>query len=98
MFPSDTTVLRVSGDSSPYKVAGAIAHILREFPQVTVQAIGAAALNQALKAIIYARRYLEPDGLDLRFCPSFVDIEIEGSVKTTMRLLVQRKPHRGETS
>ncbi len=84
--------IRVSGDSSPFKAAGAIAAILRERQHVSVQAIGAAALNQAMKAIIYARRYLERDGLDLIFVPVFSDVELEGGTKTAMRFLVEVRP------
>ncbi len=83
------SLIRVSGDSSPFKAAGAIAAILREKREVAVQAIGAAALNQAMKAIIYARRYVEQDQLDLVFVPMFHDIELEGVVKTAVRLEVK---------
>ncbi len=86
------SLIRVSGDSSPFKAAGAIAAIIRERRQVAVQAIGAAALNQAMKAIIYARRYVEQDQLDLIFIPSFQDIELEGAVKTAVRLEVLARP------
>ncbi len=80
--------VRVSSDSNPYKTAGAIAAMLRENRQVTVQAIGAAALNQAIKSLIYARRYLEGDNLDFALVPSFHDIEVQTSVKTAVRLTV----------
>ncbi len=89
MDDQSVTLIRVSGDSSPFKAAGAIAAILREKRQVAVQAIGAAALNQAMKAIIYARRYVEQDQLDLVFVPMFHDIELEGVVKTAVRLEVK---------
>ncbi len=89
------SLIRVSGDSSPFKAAGAIAAILREKREVAVQAIGAAALNQAMKAIIYARRYVEQDQLDLVFVPMFHDIELEGVVKTAVRLEVKAHPVAG---
>ncbi len=89
MNDQSVTLIRVSGDSSPFKAAGAIAAILRERREVAVQAIGAAALNQAMKAIIYARRYVEQDQLDLVFVPMFHDIELEGVVKTAVRLEVK---------
>ncbi len=90
------SLIRVSGDSSPFKAAGAIAAILREKRQVAVQAIGAAALNQAMKAIIYARRYVEQDQLDLVFVPMFHDIELEGVVKTAVRLEVKAHSTAGQ--
>ncbi len=86
------SLIRVSGDSSPFKAAGAIAAVLRERRHVSVQAIGAAALNQAMKAIIYTRRYLEQDQLDLTFVPAFQDIDMEGVVKTAVRLEVTAIP------
>ncbi len=92
METSTAKLLRVSATSNPYKVAGAIASVLREDPEVTVQAIGATAVNQAIKSIIHARRFLEGDQLDLVLVPSFYDVELNGAEKTAMRLLVIRRP------
>ncbi len=90
MEASTPALIRVSATSSPFKVAGAIAHSLRERSQVVVQAIGAAALNQAVKALVYARRYLNPDQIDFVVSPSFADLDIEGHTKTVVRLSVER--------
>ncbi len=88
MTPSDTPLIRVSATSSPFKVAGAIAHTLRDHSGVNVQSIGAGALNQSLKALVYARRYLEKDHLDLLVVPEFVPLMIEEKERTAVLLHV----------
>ncbi len=82
-------ILKVSSKSSPNSVAGAIAGVMRENGSVEVQAIGAGATNQAVKAIAVARGYLAPCGMDLVCVPSFAQIEIDGKVKTAIRLIVE---------
>src|SRR5579875_3841001 len=85
-------VLKVSAHSNPNSVAGALAGVLREKPKAELQAIGAGATNQAVKAIAIARSYLADSGIDLTCVPEFTDVEIEGNVRTAMRLLVERRP------
>lgn len=82
-------ILKVSSKSSPNSVAGAIAGVMRENGSVEVQAIGAGATNQAVKAIAVARGYLAPCGMDLVCVPSFAQIEIDGKAKTAIRLVVE---------
>lgn len=82
-------VLKVSSKSKPSSVAGALAGVVREQGYVEVQAIGAAAVNQAVKAIAIARGYVAPSGLDLVFIPSFVDVMIDGEERTAIKLLVE---------
>ena len=84
-------VLKVSAHSNPNSVAGALAGVLRESPSAELQAIGAGATNQAVKAIAIARAYLHASGFDLVCVPEFTEVEIEGSVRTAIRLLVQRR-------
>jgi stage V sporulation protein S len=84
-------VLKVSAHSNPNSVAGALAGVIREKPTAELQAIGAGATNQAIKAIAIARSYLEPSGIDLVCVPEFTDVEIDGNVRTAMRLLVERR-------
>lgn len=83
-------VLKVSAQSNPNSVAGALAGVLRERPTCELQAIGAGATNQAVKAIAIARSYLEPSGVDLTCVPAFTDVQIDGNVRTAIRLLVTR--------
>ncbi|ADV67603.1 stage V sporulation protein S [Deinococcus maricopensis] len=81
--------LRVSGKSRPNAVAGAIAALLRSNGQVEVQAIGPAAVNQAVKAIAIARGYITPDQLDLSTQPSFVKLDLEDEERTAVRFTIQ---------
>jgi stage V sporulation protein S len=83
--------VRVSGQSRPNSVAGAIAALLRLHGEVEVQAIGALAVNQAVKAIAIARSYISPDGLDLSTVPSFVKLALEAEERTAMKFVVVSK-------
>jgi stage V sporulation protein S len=85
-------LLKVSAWSNPKSVAGAIAGVLRERGFVDVQVIGAAALNQAVKAIAIARSYVAAEDLDPICTPAFCTIEIGGESRTAIRLRVE---HRG---
>lgn len=82
-------IVKVSARSRPPAVAGAIAGIIRERRHVDVQAIGAGAVNQAVKAIAIARNYLERDGLDIACVPSFVEREVDGNQRTAVRFAVE---------
>ncbi|AVP53750.1 stage V sporulation protein S [Clostridium tetani] len=82
-------VLKVSAKSSPNKVAGALAGVLREKGGAEIQAIGAGALNQAIKAVAIARGFVAPSGIDLICIPAFTDIEIDGEERTAIKLIVQ---------
>ncbi len=82
-------VIKVSAHSRSTAVAGAIAGIMRESRHAEVQAIGASAVNQAVKAIAIARGYLEPDGIDIVCVPEFVDIDIEGKERTAVKFTIE---------
>ena len=82
-------VLKVSSKSNPNSVAGALAGVLREKGSAEIQAIGAEALNQAVKAIAIARGFVAPSGMDLVCVPAFTDINIEGDQKTAIKLIVE---------
>ena len=82
-------VLKVSAKSNPNSVAGALAGVLREHGRAEMQAIGAGALNQAIKAIAIARGFVAPSGMDLVCIPAFSEIEIEGGQRTAIKLLVE---------
>ncbi len=81
-------IIKVSATSRTSAVAGAIAGIFREQKCANVQAIGASAVNQAVKALALARNYLAEDGYDVVSIPEFVDVEIDGNVRTAIRLNV----------
>ncbi len=82
-------VLKVSSHSNPNSVAGALAGVIREHGSAEMQAIGAGAINQAVKAIAIARGYVSPSGIDLVCIPAFADIEIDGEERTAIKLIVQ---------
>ena len=82
-------VLKVSSKSNPNSVAGALAGVLREKGSAEIQAIGAGALNQAIKSIAIARSFVAPSGLDLICVPAFTDIEIDGEQKTAIKLIIE---------
>ena len=84
-------VLKVSAKSVPNSVAGAIAGVIRDSGSVEVQAVGAGATNQAVKAIAIARGYLAPAGMDLVCVPTFGNIIINNEERTAIRLIVERK-------
>ncbi len=81
-------IIRVRGTSRTSAVAGAIAGVFREFKHAEVQAIGASAVNQAVKALIIARGYLTRDSLNIMFIAEFVDVQIEDKVRTAIRFTV----------
>lgn len=82
------SVIKVSANSRTAAVAGAIAGVMRESRYAEVQSIGAGAVNQAVKAIILAKGYLENDGMDIICVPEFVDVDIEGKVRTAIKHIV----------
>jgi stage V sporulation protein S len=81
--------IKVSAKSRSTAVAGAIAGVIREHKHADVQAIGAGAVNQAIKAIAIARGYLEQDGLDIVCVPTFVDVDVSGEERTAVKLAVE---------
>lgn len=83
--------LKVSAKSNPNAVAGALAAVLRERERVEVQAVGAAAVNQAIKAAAIARSYLKDDHIDLVLSPSFMTLSIGDEERTGISLAVERR-------
>lgn len=84
-------VLKVSSKSNPNKVAGALANLLKENPRISIQAVGAAAINQAVKAIAIARGFVAPSGIDIVCIPAFVDIEIQNEKRTAMKFIIETR-------
>lgn len=84
-----TEILKVSSTSRCSSLAGAIANTVRLQDRVELQAVGAGAVNQALKAIAIARGYLAPSGKNLICIPSFIDINLDEDTKTGLRIVVK---------
>lgn len=80
--------IKVSANSRTSAVAGAIAGVFREQKRAEVQAIGAGAVNQAIKALVLATGYLAADGFDVVCVPEFVDVEIDDKVRTAIKLVI----------
>ncbi|MCL6451840.1 MAG: stage V sporulation protein S [Acetobacteraceae bacterium] len=81
-------VLKVSAQSKPKSVAGALAAVLREKGSAEVQAVGAGAVNQAVKAIAITRGFVAPNGIDLVTVPAFAEIVIDGEERTAIKFIV----------
>ena len=84
-------VLKVSSKSKPNSVAGALANAFKTKGAVEIQAIGAGALNQAIKSIAIARGYVAPTGKDLICVPAFNDIKIDGEDRTAIKIIVEQR-------
>ena len=82
-------IIKVSANSRTSAVAGAIAGVVREHKHAEVQAIGAGAVNQAVKALVLAKGYLNGDGIQVVCVPEFVDVDIEGKLRTAIKLVVE---------
>lgn len=82
-------VLKVSARSNPNSVAGALAGVLREKGIAELQAIGAGAINQSVKAIAIARGFMAPSGVDLVCVPAFTDVMIAGEERTAIKFIVE---------
>ena len=84
-------IIKVSGTSRTSAVAGAIAGVFRENKRAEVQAIGAIAVNQAVKALALSRGYLADDGYEVVFFAEFVDVDIDGKIRTAIRFTVEAR-------
>lgn len=82
-------IVKVSSKSEPRDVAGMIANLVKEEKIVEIQAIGAAAVNQAIKSIIIARGYVAPSGYNLGCVPAFCDVEVDGETRTGIKFIVK---------
>ncbi|MCK5645997.1 MAG: stage V sporulation protein S [Anaerolineales bacterium] len=82
-------IIKVSASSRTSAVAGAIAGVVREHGRAEAQAIGAGAVNQAIKAVAIARTYLQEDGIDVICIPEFTSVDIEGKERTALKMIVE---------
>lgn len=82
-------ILKVSANSQPKSVAGALAAVLRDNNYAELQAVGAGAVNQAVKAIAITRGFVAPNGIDLVAVPAFSEVSIDGEERTAIKFFVQ---------
>jgi stage V sporulation protein S len=93
-------MIKVSATSQTSAVASAMAGVVREHHRAEVQAIGAGAVNQAVKAIVIATGYLRLDGIHVSCVPEFTEVTIEDKVRTAIKLVieVEHSPNISEAS
>ncbi|ACB84947.1 stage V sporulation protein S [Natranaerobius thermophilus] len=84
-------VLKVSAQSEPKAVAGALSAVVREHGAAEIQSVGAGAVNQAVKAIAIARGFVSPNGIDLVCIPAFTEIEIDGEERTAIKFYLESR-------
>ena len=84
------TTFRVRRDTNSKNLSGAITSVLQEEEELMINAIGAGAVNQAVKAIAIARTYLAPFGYDINIRPSFKTLEVDGVERSTITIMVKR--------
>lgn len=82
-------ILKVSSKSNPNSVAGAIAALLREGKEVDLHAIGAGAVNQAVKAIIITRSFVAAYGINLSCIPAFASVEVDDEERTGIKFILK---------
>jgi stage V sporulation protein S len=85
-------MIKVSATSRTSAVAGAIAGVIRDHHRAEVQAIGAGAVNQAMKALVLATGYLKNDGIFVSCVPEFADVTIDDKVRTAIKLVIEPSP------
>jgi stage V sporulation protein S len=85
------SILKVSAHSRSTAVAGAIAGVIRDGNKAELHAIGAGAVNQAVKAVAIARSYLALEGLDLFLVPSFIEVTIGDQTRTALAFVIESR-------
>lgn len=88
---SNDFLLKVSSESNPSSVAGALVAIIKDNKKAEMQAIGAGAINQAIKAVAIARGFVAPAGIDLVCVPAFTTVEVQGEERTGIKIIVREE-------
>jgi stage V sporulation protein S len=84
-------IVKVKSESNVNAVAGSLLNILKNQNSIDVQTVGAGSLNQAIKALIILRGYLAPLGVDVEMIPTFQEVNINGNIKTAIRMKIKKK-------
>lgn len=82
-------VLRVKSTSSVPSLASAISHAVYSKKPLLIRAIGAGAVNQAVKAVAVARGYVAPRGLDLSIRPGFDFVDMPGESEPVTAIVLK---------
>ena len=89
-------LIKVASQSPIAAVAGAIASTVRDHQRAEVQVVGAAAVNQAIKALIIAIAYLKDEGILIAFVLEYVDITIADQITRAIKFVVEPLPKPSE--
>ena len=87
----ESNILKISSKSNPSSVAGSLTAALKEYKKVELHAVGAGAVNQAVKAIAIARGFVAPQGEDLITVPAFMYVNVEDEERTGMKFIVRNR-------
>lgn len=83
-------IFKVGSDTNSGKLAGAIAAEERKGTNIVLYAVGAGAVNQAVKAVAIARGFLIPSGVKITIDPSFNTVKENGKEQTSIKLELRR--------
>jgi stage V sporulation protein S len=84
----ESAELRVAATSEPATVAGSIAGKIRGGDRVSIISLGPGSVNQTVKSIIVARRYLARDAIDICFRPEFVHLNMQDGERSAIRFVL----------
>lgn len=84
--------VKVSSRSAPGKLAGYISKIIKDQGEIQLQMIGAGAVNQSVKGIAIARRYVRDLGIDLACLPSMEIVDVKGRETTSVKIVIRPIP------
>jgi stage V sporulation protein S len=82
--PTDELELRVAARSPAKELAAAISHGIYDGRPVVLRAIGAGAVNQAVKALVVAQGYVSQRGLVIGNRPGFITVPMDGEERTAI--------------
>lgn len=80
----EETLLRVSGSTDVASLASVIAHGVYDGKKTSLRAIGAAAVNQAVKAIAIAQSHVGAKGMRILVIPGFTDVPMDDGTVTAI--------------
>lgn len=87
--PEAARIFKVAKDTHPRELGAMIAQILfTDAHKLVLSAVGAGAVNQAVKAVAVARWHLTKAGRDCVFVPQFESMEDD---TTGIRLMVEER-------
>jgi stage V sporulation protein S len=86
---NEEDVLRVSGGTSAHDLAAAVSHAIYDGKRPVLRAIGAGAVNQAVKGVAIAQSFVGSRGLILSIRPGFQEVKMADGTTTAIVMRVQ---------